>query len=602
MQTQDLIGQQLGNYRLTALLGKGGFATVYLAEHIFLGNQAKAAIKVLNETNLSEEDRQNFTIEARTIRKLNHPHIVKLLDFGIEVSRHVDGSIPYLVMDYAPEGTLRNHHPLKSVVPIKRIVSYIDQLTDGLQYAHDQGIVHSDLKPENMLIMGVDDIVLSDFGIAITSFDSKNHQMPNDGVVQGTFPYIAPERFRGTTGRSSDQYSLGIVVYEWLTGTHPFKGTPEQIISNHLFTPPPTLYGIYPGISQELEAVVMRALAKEPEQRFPSVKDFAQALCHAAQSVIQFDIPPRQDYTEVSEQKVTPPYSSGSTVTMDQLSDSGAMITEKTNPLKFARKKEYIPDQQVYARQKQLDSDEQMQQTNTDTIQPVHLEQPVSTHEQHGAGAEQEQVGSTGQKQQTYQVRQAQENQDQKQQIHIDYQTWQQIMDYSARRDNRQTSRPTSTAPKPAASVRKTSSFKNLAVTLRRWFELEPEFARIPKNRTFRNLGMVLNALSAVLIGIVALPQPSGWLMFLAALYSLVLFNVCIRLINAKLAIATGLLVSAYWGIVGLVIFNGVYQYGPYISTISPFLIKFLSPSLVALFFFAVSVYLHIRYVLNRLP
>ena len=603
MQTQDLIGQQLGNYRLTALLGKGGFARVYLAEHIFLGSQAKAAIKVLNETNLSDEDRQNFTIEARTIRKLNHPHIVKLLDFGIEVSRHVDGSIPYLVMDYAPEGTLRNRHPLKTVVPIKRIVSYIDQVTDGLQYAHDQGIVHSDVKPENMLVMGVDDIVLSDFGIAITSFDSKNHQMPREGVVQGTFAYIAPERFLTGTRRASDQYSLGIVVYEWLTGTHPFKGATEQIIYSHMHTPPPALYGVYPGISQELEAVVMRALAKEPEQRFPSVKDFAQALSQAAQSVMQIDIQPLQEYPEVSEQKGTPANSSGRTVTMDQLDDSEATITEKTNPKKFAQEKEHGPDQQVYARQKQLDSDEQAQQTNTDTI-PVHFEQPVSAHEQRGAGVGQEQAESRGQQQQTQEARLSKETPEQKQQVRIDYQTWQQIMDFSARRDNRPASRPASqtATPKPAASVRKTSPFKNIAATLRKWFELEPEFARIPKNRTFRNLGLVLNALSAILIGMIALSQPSGWLMFLAALYSLVLFNVCIRLVNTKLAIAAGLLVAAYWVFVCLVIYNGVYQYGPYFATISPFLLKFLSPSLVALFFVAVSAYLHIRYVLNRLP
>ena len=604
MQTQDLIGQQLGNYRLTALLGKGGFARVYLAEHIFLGSQAKAAIKVLNETNFSDEDRHNFTIEARTIRKLNHPHIVKLLDFGIEVSRHVDGSIPYLVMDYASEGTLRNRHPFKTIVPIKRIVSYIDQVTDGLQYAHDQGIVHSDVKPENMLVMGVDDIVLSDFGIAITSFDSKNHQMPGEGAVQGTIAYIAPERFLGGARRASDQYSLSIVVYEWLTGTHPFKGAAEQMIYSHMHTPPPALYGVYPGISQELEAVVMRALAKDPEQRFPSVKDFAQALSHAAQSINQIDIQPLQDYMEVSEQKVTPANASGSTVTMDQQDDSGTMITVKTNPMKFAQEKAHVPEQQVYARQQQLDSDEQVQQTNTDTIQPVHFEQPVSAHEQHGAGVGQERAESRGQQQQAYQARQAQENQEQKQQVHIDYQTWQQIMDYSARRDNRPVSRPASqtAAPKPAASVQKTSPLKDFAATLRGWLELEPEFARIPKNRTFRNLGLVLNALSAVLIGIIALPQPSGWLMFLAGLYSLVLFSVCIRLVNTKLAIAAGLLVAAYWGLVGLVIYNGVYQYGPYIATVSPFLLKFLSSSLVALFFVAASAYLHIRYVLNRLP
>src|SRR6266700_7115785 len=127
MHMQDLIGQQLGNYRLTTLLGEGGFARVYLGEHIFLGSQAKAAIKVLNETKLSDDDRQSFIAEARIIRKLNHPHIVKLLEFGIELSRHIDGSIPYLVMDYAPDGSLRNRYPYNIIVPIQQVVSYTNQ-------------------------------------------------------------------------------------------------------------------------------------------------------------------------------------------------------------------------------------------------------------------------------------------------------------------------------------------------------------------------------------------------------------------------------------------------------------------------------------------
>src|SRR5262249_24967400 len=137
--------------------------------------------------------------------------------------------------------------------------------------------------------------------------------------------------------------------------------------------------------------------------------------------------------------------------------------------------------------------------------------------------------------------------------------------------------------------------------TLRRWFELEPEFARIPKNRTFRNLGILLNVLSAILIGILAQP-PSGWLMFWCALYSVIFFNLCIRLVNVKLSIAAGLLVALYWAYVGIVIFNAIYLYGPYIAKVSPFLVAFLSPSLVALSFFGVSAYLHIRYVINRLP
>jgi serine/threonine protein kinase len=389
MLNQDFIGQQLGNYRLKALLGKGGFARVYLGEHIFLGPQAKAAIKVLNETTLSDEDRQNFTTEAKTIRKLNHPHVVKLLEFGIKVSEHVDASIPYLVMDYAPEGTLRNRHPLKTAVPIKRVVSYIDQVADGLQYAHDQGVVHSDLKPENMLVMGVDDIVLSDFGIAIANYDSQNHKLANDGGVQGTLVYIAPERFRGATRRASDQYSLGIVVYEWLTGTHPFKGANEQIIYHHLNTSPPRLYGVYPNISQEVEAVVMRALAKEPEQRFPSVKDFAQALSHAAQSAVQVVMQAGQDYAEISEQKVTPAYPSGSTLSMDNVIDLEA-VTEKTGPKVVRGKQAQVPDEAGYETREQIDSDEQVQHTNTDKLQPDKTEQQVNASEQPAASAEAE--------------------------------------------------------------------------------------------------------------------------------------------------------------------------------------------------------------------
>ena len=596
---QDLVGQQLGNYRLTALLGKGGFARVYLGEHIFLGNQAKAAIKVLNETKLSDEDRQNFITEARTIRKLNHPHIVKLLEFGIELSQYVDGSIPYLVMDYAPEGTLRNRHPLKSVVPIQQIVSYVDQVADGLQYAHDQGTVHRDLKPENMLVFGSREIVLSDFGIAVTSFDSQNHRLANDGVVQGTFAYIAPERFMGTTRRASDQYSLGIVVYEWLTGVHPFKGASEQLIYNHIHTPPPPLYGAYPHISQEIEKVVMKALAKDSEQRFPSVKDFAQALSHAAQSTIQFTPQLGQDLTERPEQKVTPTYSDGSTVSMDQPIDS---VTEEAGPKEFQGKQAQLPDQRVYAMQKPIDSDEQLEQTNTDslpTIPPINLEQQVNASKQQKAYSEQEQANSVGQ-QQVYQERQYQVNQEQKQQIQVDYQTWQQIMGNSSLRANRTTSNSISVPPKSTASAQKKGLFNDFIETLRKWFELEPEFARIPKNRTFRNLGMVLNVLSAILIGILAQP-PSGWLMFWSALYSLVFFNLCIRLVNVKLAIVAGLLVAVYWGLVGIVVFNGIYLYGPYIPRISPFLITFIPPSLVVLFFFSVSAYLHIRYVMNRL-
>ncbi len=134
----DRVGQQLGHYRLLSLIGEGGFAEVYLGEHIHLGTQA--AVKVLH-ARLASDDIAQFRAEARTIARLVHPHIVRVLDFGIE--EHV----PYLVMDYAPNGTLRTRHPKGEQVPLASVVSYVKQIADALQYAHDEHLVHRDIKP-----------------------------------------------------------------------------------------------------------------------------------------------------------------------------------------------------------------------------------------------------------------------------------------------------------------------------------------------------------------------------------------------------------------------------------------------------------------------
>jgi len=139
----ERVGQQLGNYRLISLLGEGGFAEVYLGEHVHLGTQA--AIKVLH-TQLTGNEIEQFRLEARTIAHLEHPHIVRILDFGME------GKTPFLVMSYAPNGTLRQRHPKGAVLPVMTIVSYVKQLADALQYAHDEKLIHRDIKPENMLI------------------------------------------------------------------------------------------------------------------------------------------------------------------------------------------------------------------------------------------------------------------------------------------------------------------------------------------------------------------------------------------------------------------------------------------------------------------
>jgi eukaryotic-like serine/threonine-protein kinase len=267
----DRIGQQLGNYRLKRFLGEGGFAEVYVGEHIHLGTEA--AIKV-HHSQLTNEDVEQFRNEARTIARLKHPHIVRVFDFGVE------GKTPFLVMDYAPHGNLRQRHPRGSVLPISSIVSYVKQITAALQYAHAQKLIHRDIKPENILLETEHEILLSDFGIALVA-QSSRYQSTQD--VVGTVAYMSPEQIQGKPRPASDQYSLGIVVYEWLCGERPFHGSFTEMCTQHMFAPPSLLHEKNPDISSDLEQVIMTALSKDPHQRFMSVQAFATALEQAAQ-------------------------------------------------------------------------------------------------------------------------------------------------------------------------------------------------------------------------------------------------------------------------------------------------------------------------------
>ena len=270
----ERVGQQLGNYRLIRLLGEGGFAEVYLGEHIHLGTQA--AIKVLR-TQLAKEDIETFRNEARTIARLEHPNIVRVLDFGLE------GSTPYLVMSYAVNGTLRQRHPKGTRLPLVTIVSYVNQLADALQYAHDEKLIHRDIKPENMLVGKRQEVLLSDFGIAVMA-QSSRYQNPQD--MAGTITYMAPEQIQGKPRPASDQYSLGIVIYEWLTGTRPFHGSLTEMVGQHLSATPPSIREKLPTISSSVEQAVMKALAKEPKERFTRVKDLAIALEQGSLTVL----------------------------------------------------------------------------------------------------------------------------------------------------------------------------------------------------------------------------------------------------------------------------------------------------------------------------
>ncbi len=256
----DYVGQQLGNYHVLSLLGHGGFADVYLGGHLYL--RTRAAIKVLH-TQLASGDLEHFLIEARTIANLVHPFIVRVLEFGVE------GNVPFLVMEYAPHGTLRQRYPKGTRLPLLEIMPYVVQVATALDYAHTKKLIHRDIKPENMLLNANNEVWLSDFGLALLT-QSSNYQSTKE--VVGTATYMAPEQLQGKPQPASDQYALGIVVYEWLTGDRPFHGSFFELASQHMLVPPPPLYGRAPGITPDMDKVVMTALNKEPQQRFRTVR------------------------------------------------------------------------------------------------------------------------------------------------------------------------------------------------------------------------------------------------------------------------------------------------------------------------------------------
>jgi serine/threonine protein kinase len=263
--------QQLGNYRLIRLIGEGGFAEVYLGEHVYL--KTYAAIKVL-QTRLANEKQEDFLAEARSIAHLKHINIVRVLEFGVE------GTIPFLVMDYASDGTLRQQHPSGTRVPPAHVAAYVKQIADALQYAHNRHIVHRDIKPENILQGARNKLLLSDFGIArvVESAFEQNSQ-----EIIGTITYMAPEQLQNRPCPASDQYSLGAVIYEWLSGDYLFHGSFTEIASQHLLAPPPSFREKGIDIAPEIEQAVMKALAKDPQQRFATVHEFATALEQSSQ-------------------------------------------------------------------------------------------------------------------------------------------------------------------------------------------------------------------------------------------------------------------------------------------------------------------------------
>jgi serine/threonine protein kinase len=266
-------GQIFGSYELKDLIGQGGFAEVYRGVHTHIPQQ-QAAVKILIKQLVATKASQ-FEQEAQILATLNHPNIVRLTDYGLYSNPSLTTTVvPYIVMDYVPGGSVRKKYPKGTVLDMRRVLTYIQEIALALQYAHDRNIVHLDIKPENMLIGEQGQLLLSDFGLA-KLFSEKN----DAGGIQGTLSYMAPEQFDARPGFASDQYALGIVAYEWFSGKMPIRGsTFEEFYLNHKNTMPPSICALVPALPPTVEMVLMRALKKNPNDRYPRVSDFVHEL------------------------------------------------------------------------------------------------------------------------------------------------------------------------------------------------------------------------------------------------------------------------------------------------------------------------------------
>src|SRR5437870_371438 len=246
-------------YHLDKLIGEGGFANVYLATDLELGRQV--AIKVLEANWVKDKELlTRFRNEARAIATLDHPNILQIYDFGVVKST------PYIVLRHLRENKLADRMK-QGPFTLDEIGFYLDQIGSALDYAHERGIVHRDVKPSNLLMRPNGQLVLMDFGLAKLL---DNVALEEQTAVVGTVAYMAPEQCQGMVSAASDIYMLGVIFYQMLTGKIPFEGNTTRIMVGHVYAALPSLIGqpgmksFSPAVVQELDQVIIQLLAKSP--------------------------------------------------------------------------------------------------------------------------------------------------------------------------------------------------------------------------------------------------------------------------------------------------------------------------------------------------
>ena len=277
MATDPLINKLFDNrYLIQRKLGSGGMADVYLAEDQELGRPV--ALKLLNERHANDEQFvERFRREAQSAAGLNHPNIVSIFDRG-----QAEGTY-YIAMEFLDGRTLKELLIRNGPTPIPIAIDYARQILSALAFAHRNGIVHRDIKPHNIVVGSDGRLKVTDFGIA----RSGASQMTEAGSIVGTAQYLSPEQARGApVDPRSDLYSLGIVLYEMLTGEVPFTGdAPVEIAMKHLSAIPDPPSKLRPEVPHDLDAVVMRALAKDPDQRYASAEEMDADLDRIARGL-----------------------------------------------------------------------------------------------------------------------------------------------------------------------------------------------------------------------------------------------------------------------------------------------------------------------------